>query len=84
MSTEWLTAKEAAQHAKCSTWSIYAAVERGALKATRLGGIGRRRKLMFLASWIDAWLLANSTPEIVNPSAPGDDVGPDQVKSAAH
>ena len=78
---EWLTVDEAAQHAKCGTRSIYLAVRQGKLRAARLGG---RRELRFLASWIDAWLLATSTPAFVNPTAPGDDVATDRVKSAAH
>jgi excisionase family DNA binding protein len=81
MSTEWLTVDEAAQHAKCGVRSIYLAVRQGKLRAARLGG---RRELRFLASWIDSWLLATSTPEIVNPSAPGDDIGPDRIESATH
>ena len=66
--THWLTVREAAQHVRCGTGTIYGAVQRGHLRAARLGG---RRELRFLAIWIDAWLLANSTPEIVNPVAPG-------------
>jgi excisionase family DNA binding protein len=78
---KWLTVKEAAQHARCGVRSIYVAVEHGKLRAARLGG---RRELRFLAEWIDAWLLASSTPEIVNPPEPSGDAGPDRVKSAAH
>jgi excisionase family DNA binding protein len=64
---EWLTVREAARHARCGTGTIYGAVQRGQLRAARLGG---RRELRFLAGWIDAWLLASSTPVIVNPAAP--------------
>lgn len=78
---EWLTVDEAAQHARCGKRSIYLGVQQGKLRAARLGG---RRELRFLAEWIDAWLLASSTPEFINPSAPGDDVARDRVKSAAH
>lgn len=74
---EWWTVKEAARHAKCGTRSIYLAVRHGTLRAARLGG---RRELRFLPAWIDAWLLAASTPQVVNPLAPGDDV----VDSTAH
>jgi excisionase family DNA binding protein len=77
----WLTVDEAADRARCGKRSIYAAVQRGHLRAAKLGG---RRELRFLADWIDAWLLASCTPEIVNPMAPGDDVRLNQVKSAAH
>ena len=79
MQTEWLTVKEGAAHAKCGTRSIYLAVHQGKLQAARLGG---RRELRFLASWIDAWLLASSTPVLITPS--GDDADRDRVKSAAH
>ena len=78
---EWLTVEEAAQRARCGKRSIYLGVQQGKLRAARLGG---RRELRFLAEWVDAWLLASSTPEIINPLAPGDDVSRDQVKSAAH
>jgi excisionase family DNA binding protein len=78
---QWLTVREAAQHAKCGKRSIYAAVQSGKLRAARLGG---RRELRFLADWIDAWLLATSTPDIINPSAPDADMERNQVLSAAH
>lgn len=78
---EWLTVDEAARHTRCGTRSIYLAVKQGKLRAARLGG---RRELRFLKAWIDAWLLASSTPEIVNRSAPGDEVGRHQVDSSTH
>ena len=46
----------------------------------RLGG---RRELRFLADWVVAWLLASSTPDFLNPLAPGDAVVRDRVESAA-
>jgi len=64
---EWLTVEGAARHAKCGVRSIYVAVQTGKLRAARLGG---RRELRFIAEWIDAWLIATSTPAIVNSSAP--------------
>lgn len=81
MSTEWLDVKEAARHAKCGKRLIYHEVQRGRLRAARIGG---RRELRFLSTWIDAWLLATSTPAIVNPHAPGDDVGGHRVDSSTH
>lgn len=81
MSTEWLDVEEAARHAKCGRRLIYAEVRRGKLRAARMGG---RRELRFLASWIDAWLLATSTPAIVNPLAPGDDICGNRVDSSTH
>jgi excisionase family DNA binding protein len=80
-SCEWLTVAEAAHHARCGKSLIYSEVQRGRLRAARLGG---RRELRFLAVWIDAWLLATSTPEIVNPGAPGDDVAGNRVHSPTH
>ncbi len=79
--TPWLTVDEAAGRAKCGERSIYNAVRAGQLRAARLGG---RRELRFLPEWVDAWLLATSTPEIVNPDAPGDAAGLDRIKSATH
>ena len=64
MPTEWLTVDDATRHAKCGKRSIYSAVRHGKLRAARLGG---RRELRFLAEWIDAWLLASSTPIEVVP-----------------
>lgn len=78
---DWLRIGEAAAHARCGKRSIYNAVAAGQLRAARLGG---RRELRFLAEWIDAWLLASSTPEIVNPDAPGDAIGRDRLQSSAH
>jgi excisionase family DNA binding protein len=65
--TEWLTVRGAAAHAKCGVKSIYVAVSTGRLRAARLGG---RRELRFVAEWVDAWLLASTTPQVVNASAP--------------
>jgi excisionase family DNA binding protein len=78
---KWQTVDEAARHARCGKRSIYLAVQQGRLRAARLGG---RRELRFLLEWLDAWLLASSTPAIVNPQAPGDDRAVDRVKSATH
>jgi len=81
MRNEWLTVADAAAHAKCGKRSIYTGVQSGKLRAARLGG---RRELRFLAEWIDGWLFATSEPEIVNPSAQGDETGRNRVPSAAH
>jgi excisionase family DNA binding protein len=78
---KWHTVDEAAQHARCGKRSIYLAVQQGKLRAARLGG---RRELRFLVEWLDAWLLASSTPEIVNPRTPGDDVARNRVQSPPH
>ena len=59
----WLTVREAAARAKCGPKSIYRAVDAGKLRAARLGG---RRELRFIAEWIDGWLLATATPELIN------------------
>jgi excisionase family DNA binding protein len=73
---EWLTVKEAAARAKCSTALIYLAVRRGQLRASRLGV---RKDIRILESWLDAWIVSLSTPTLINPNAPGDDppgIGP--------
>ena len=76
--SEWLTVTEAADHARCGKSLIYGEVQRGKLRAARLGG---RRELRFLPEWVDAWLLATSTPVVVNPQAPGDEIDGHQVDS---
>jgi excisionase family DNA binding protein len=81
MGYQWLTVKEVAQHARCGVRVIYDGVASGKLRAARLGG---RRELRFLVEWIDAWLLASATPEIINPSAPGDAADRDRLNSATH
>jgi excisionase family DNA binding protein len=68
---DWLTAKEAAAYAKTSVQAIYLGVKRKKLRAARVNG---QQHLRFLAEWIDAWLLANATIDIVNPEAPGDEL----------
>jgi excisionase family DNA binding protein len=79
--SDWLTVGEAAQHARCGKSLIYGEVQRGRLRAARLGG---RRELRFLATWIDAWLLATSTPVVVNPGAPGDEAAAHRIDSPTH
>ena len=79
--SEWITVDQATEQARCGKRSIYLAVQQGKLRAARLGG---RRELRFLREWIDAWLLATSTPEIVHPRAPGGATVANPVKSAAH
>jgi excisionase family DNA binding protein len=53
----WLTVKEAAARAKCSTKLIYLAVRRGQLRASRLGV---RRDIRILESWLDSWMMSLS------------------------
>jgi excisionase family DNA binding protein len=65
--SEWLTAKEAATYAKCGVQSIYNGVKRKKLRAARMNG---SRELRFLHEWIDQWLLAETTFEILEPDAP--------------
>jgi excisionase family DNA binding protein len=57
--TPWLTVGEAAARARVGPKCIYAEVKAGRLRAARVGG---RRDLRILASWIDDWLVAASTP----------------------
>jgi predicted DNA-binding transcriptional regulator AlpA len=56
----WLTAEQAAARAQVGVKLIYREAQPGGrLRAARIGG---RRELRFLASWIDQWLEASSTP----------------------
>ena len=55
----WLTADEAAARARVGLKTIYREVKAGRLRAAKIGG---RRELRFLPDWVDAWLLAASTP----------------------
>lgn len=66
----WLTVKQAAARAQCGPKLIYAAIQRGQLRASRLG---TRNDLRILESWLDAWMISLSTPRVVNADAPGDD-----------
>lgn len=54
----WLTVQEAAARARCGPKTIYREVRAGKLRAAHLGG---RRELRFLAEWVDAWLIEQST-----------------------
>lgn len=53
----WLTVKQGAEWAQCGRRQLYEAVQRGELRAVRVGGRG---ELRFRREWIDAWL--ESTP----------------------
>ena len=64
--TPWLNVREAAARAKCGERSIYNGVAARKLRAARLGG---RRELRFLPEFIDAWLLATTTPVLINQDA---------------
>jgi excisionase family DNA binding protein len=68
---EWLTAKQAAEYAKCHVQSLYLGVKRRKLRAARING---SREYRFLREWIDAWLMASVTIEVINPEAPGADL----------
>jgi len=65
---EWLTVKEAAARAKCSTKLIYHAVKAGKLRASRLG---IRLDIRIYEPWLELWLVGLSTPVPINPAAPG-------------
>lgn len=61
---QWLTAKEAANHMKISTATLYSLVRAKKLRAARLTG---SRDLRFRREWIDEWLERNITiPMAVN------------------
>jgi excisionase family DNA binding protein len=69
----WLKVGEAADRARCGPKTIYRAVQRGQLRAARIGG---RRELRFLASWIDCWLAGEETEQPGGGLAAGRQVGP--------
>lgn len=51
----WLTVKQGAAWAQCGRRQLYEAVQRGELRAVRVGGRG---ELRFRQEWIDTWLEA--------------------------
>lgn len=55
----WLTAIEAASRARVGLKTIYRECAAGRLRHAKVGG---RRELRLLAEWVDAWLIATSTP----------------------
>lgn len=69
---DWLTAKEAAEYAKCGVQSIYNGVKGRRLRGARLNG---RHELRFLAEWLDEWLMADATIAILEPTPRGRDGG---------
>jgi excisionase family DNA binding protein len=63
--TQWLTVREASAYSRCGVKTLYRAVQRGELRAARVGG---RRKLVLRREWLDAYLEAtadNAPREIV-------------------
>jgi excisionase family DNA binding protein len=64
----WLRVKEAAAYAKVSEKLIYHNIKLGRLRAARLGV---RRDIRILQDWLDAWMFACSSPEIIDERAPG-------------
>jgi excisionase family DNA binding protein len=69
----WLKVGEAAERARCGPKTIYRAVQRGQLRAARIGGL---RELRFLASWIDCWLVGQETEQPGSGLAAGGQIGP--------
>jgi excisionase family DNA binding protein len=66
VTSPWLTAREAAAHAKCSEKTITREARAGRLVGYRLA---RRRSWRFQASDVDAWLRQSLTPQLVRPRA---------------
>lgn len=64
----WLTVREAAERARCSTKLIYAHIKSGKLRAAKLGV---RSELRLHESWVDAWIVSAT---VLNPDAPGTDL----------
>ena len=61
----WISTREAARRARCSTKLIYRAIGAGKLRASKLM---TRREYRFRAEWVDEWI--ESSTVIVNPDAP--------------
>jgi excisionase family DNA binding protein len=72
----WLTPSGAAARAKCGTKIVYNAVRTGRLRAVRLGD---RNQIRIHEAWVDAWM----TAAVINPDAPGGDVGAPPLPFAA-
>src|SRR5262245_47198856 len=66
----WLTVREAAERARCSTKFVYAQIKRGKLRAARLGVRG---ELRLHRDWIDAWIVSAT---VLNPDTPCADFQP--------
>ena len=64
---EWLTVREAAARAKCSTRLIYTNIKQGRLRASRLG---YRKDIRILEGWLTGWIVSLSLPHVINPDAP--------------
>jgi len=56
--TVWLTAVEAARHARVSEWTIRDAVKSGDLPAAAVGRKGRQYRIA--ADEVDAWMRSNA------------------------
>lgn len=56
--TVWLTAVEAAEHARVSAWTIREAVKAGELPASAVGRSGRQYRIA--ADDVDSWMRSNS------------------------
>jgi excisionase family DNA binding protein len=70
MPTGWLTLREAAEYARCSTVTIRREVRAGRLRAFRLAG---RRTWRLRATDVDRWILGGSADEPVVYTAPRPD-----------
>jgi excisionase family DNA binding protein len=60
----WLTAPEAASHARVGIKTVYREIRAGRLRAAKVGG---RRELRLRADWVDEWLVASAAPVEVRP-----------------
>jgi excisionase family DNA binding protein len=57
----WLSTKEAAQYAKCSSKVLYHAVATGKLRAAR---VNDRKDLRHRRDWLNSWLEASAPVEV--------------------
>jgi excisionase family DNA binding protein len=52
---QYLTVKEAAEQMRCSVWTVYGLVEKGALDAAKINA-GRNPRILIAPDSIERWL----------------------------
>jgi excisionase family DNA binding protein len=58
---EWLNVHDAAKHLRVTEGYIYAAVEAGMIRHTRLMG---KRSIRFKREWLESWMAEHERPVI--------------------
>lgn len=64
MTDPWMTAVEAAEHARVSVRTIWEHAETGRLSGCKPGGPSGKGKWLFRRSDVDAWIEAGRTPVV--------------------